>query len=120
MVHPFSTGKTTCHVGNLNKLSKASEIRQLAASHFCDYGRTLPAGATKTSQSTKKELTEALTLCRQGPIPEWKLSSFDGNALYWPEKLSWLGLRKAKNAIVEIAQSACFYKEGLKTLVIFF
>ena len=66
---------------------------------------------------------------------EWKLSSFDGNPLQWPEwfgqfksaidakvltddvKLTYLKTLipgKAKKAIAEFAYSGIFYKEGLQ------
>ena len=34
---------------------------------------------------TNQDLAEILTLSQKGPLPEWKLSSFDGNPLQWPE-----------------------------------
>ena len=86
---------------------------------------------------TNQDLAEILTLSQKGPLPEWKLSSFDGNPLQWPEwfgqfknaidakvlsndvKLTYLKTLvsgKAKKAIAEFAYSGIFFKDALKTL----
>ena len=96
-----------------------------------------PFTSSSSKPITNQDLAEILSLSQKGPLPEWKLSSFDGNPLQWPEwfgqfktaidakvlsddvKLTYLKSLvsgKAKNAIAEFAYSGVFYKDALKTL----
>ena len=96
-----------------------------------------PFTSSSSKPITNQDLAEILTLSQKGTLPEWKLSSFDGNPLQWPEwfgqfksaidakvlsddvKLTYLKTLvsgKAKNAIAEFAYSGVFYKDALKTL----
>ena len=94
------------------------------------YGPFMSSGSKPI---TNQDLAEILTLSQKGPLPEWKLSSFDGNLLQWPEwfgqfksaidakylgddvKLTYLKTLvsgKPKNAIAEFAYSGVFYKDA--------
>ena len=96
-----------------------------------------PITSSGSKPIINQDLVEILKLSQKGPLPEWKLSSFDGNPLEWPEwfgqfksaidakissddvKLTYLKTLvsgKAKNAIAEYAHSGVFYKDVLKTL----
>ena len=96
-----------------------------------------PFTSSGSKPITNQDLAEILTLSQKGPLPEWKLSSFDGNPLQWPElfgqfksaidakilsddvKLTYLKTLvsgKVENAIAEFAYSGVFYKDALKTL----
>ena len=96
-----------------------------------------PFTSSGSKPITNQDLAEILTLSQKGPLPEWKLSSFDENPLQWPEwfgqfksaidakdlsddvKLTYLKTLvsgKAKKAIAEFAYSGVFYRDALKTL----
>ncbi len=91
-----------------------------------------PSGA-----ATIQELAEVLMLNRKDPLPEWKLSQFNGDPLNWHEwfgqfrsaidsqrlsddvKLTYLKTLvtgKAKSAIAEFAYCGAMYTDALKTL----
>ena len=97
---------------------------------------TPPAPASENA-SLIKALTDALTSKRNDPLPEWKLSQYNGDPLQWHEwygqfesaidsqsltddvKLTYLKTLvtgKAKTAIAEIAYCGAMYKDALKTL----
>ena len=96
-----------------------------------------PITSSGSKPITDQGLAEILTPSQKGPLPEWKLSSFDGNPLQWPVwfgqfksaidakvisddiKLTYLKTLvsgKAKNANAEFAYSGIFYEDALKTL----
>ena len=107
------------------------------APHTSEHNQPGPFTSSGSKPITNQGLAEILTLSQKGPLPEWKLSSFDGNPLQWPKwfgqfknaidakvliddvKLTYLAILvsgKAKNAIAEFAYSGIFYKDALKTL----
>ena len=51
-----------------------------------------PFTSSGSEPIANQDLAEILTLSQKGPLPEWKLSSFDGNPLQWPE---WFGQFKS-------------------------
>ena len=53
-----------------------------------------PVTSSGSKPITNQDLAEILTLKQKGPLPEWKLSIFDGSPLQWPE---WFG--QFKNVI---------------------
>ena len=86
---------------------------------------------------TMKDLAELLTVSRKDPLPEWKLSSFDGNPLQWHEwygqfksavdqasiteevKMTYLKTLvtgRAKSTIEGFAYSGALYRDALKAL----
>ena len=86
---------------------------------------------------TMNELAKLLTVWRKDPLPEWKLSTFDGNPLQWHEwygqfksavnqaaiteevKMTYLKTLvsgKAKIAIEGFAYSGALYRDALKAL----
>ena len=96
-----------------------------------------PITSSGSKPITNQDLAAILTLSQKDPLPGWKLSSFDGNHLQWPEwfgqfksaidanvlsdevKLTYLKTLdsgKAKKAIVEFAYNGVLYKYALKTL----
>ena len=96
-----------------------------------------PITSSGSKSITNQDLADILTLRQNGPLPEWKLSSSDGNPLQWPEwcgqfksaieakvlsddvlltYLKTLISGKAKNAIAEFAYSGTFYSNALKVL----
>ena len=134
---PFSSGGTTFCVGNPNAVDAAICSKQLMAPYTSENKPSGPITSSGSKLITYQDLAEGLTLSQKGPLPEWKLSSFDGNLLQWPEwfgrfksaidakvisddvKLTYIRTLvsgKAKNAIAEFADSGIFYKDALKTL----
>ena len=96
-----------------------------------------PPAPTSENASLIKALTDALTSKRNDPLPEWKLSQYNGDPLQWHEwygqfksaidsqsltddvKLTYLKTLvtgKAKTAIAEFAYCGAMYKDALKTL----
>ena len=71
-----------------------------------------PFTSSGSKPITNQDLAEILTLSQKGPLPEWKLSSFDGNPLQWPE---WFG--QFKSAIDAKVSSDDVKLTYLKTLV---
>ena len=84
-----------------------------------------------------KQLAEAITCKKNDPMPEWKLSQYNGDPLQWHQwfgqyesaidaqsltddvKLTYLKTPvtgKAKTAIAEFAYCGLMYKDALKTL----
>ena len=84
-----------------------------------------------------KQLADAITSKKNDPLPEWKLSQYNGDPLQWHEwigqfksaidaqsltddvKLTYLKTLvtgKAKIAIAEFAYCGLMYKDALKTL----
>ena len=100
--------------------------------------QTVPSySAQPIGNLTTKELTNLLTVSRKDPLPEWKLSNFDGNPLDWNEwfgqfrsavdasplsddvKMTYLKTLvsgKAKNAIEGFAYCGAMYKDVLRAL----
>ena len=136
-VQPFSSGGTTFYVGDPKTLDAAIYSKPLMAPYTNENKQYGPFTASSSKPITNQDLVEILTLSQKGPLPERKLSSFDGNPLQWPEwfgqfksaidakvlsddvKLTYLKTLvsgKAKNAIAEFAYSGVFYKDALKTL----
>ena len=97
---------------------------------------TPPAPASENA-SLIKALTDALNSKRNDPLPEWKLSQYNGDPLQWHEwygqfkcaidsqsltddvKLTYLKTLvtgKAKTAIAEFAYCGTIYKDALRTL----
>ena len=97
---------------------------------------TPPAPASENA-SLIKALTDALTSKRNDPLPEWKLSQYNGHPLQWHEwygqfkgaidsqsltddvkltSLKTLVFGKAKTAIAEFAYCGAMYKDALRTL----
>ena len=134
---PFSSGRTTFYVGNPNAVDAAIYSKQLMAPYTSENKQSGPFTSPGSKPITNQDLAKILTLSQKGPLPEWKLSSFDGNPLQWPEwfgqfksafdakvlsddvKLTYrktLISGKTKNAIAEFAYSGIFYKDALKTL----
>ena len=96
---------------------------------------TVPAPACENA-SLIKAFTDALTSKRNDPLPEWKLSRYNGNPLQWHE---WYGqfksatdspsltddvkltclmtlvTGKAKTAIAEFAYCGAMFKDALRT-----
>ena len=136
-VQPFSSGGTTFYVGDPKFLDAAIYSKPLMAPYTNENKQYGPFTSSGSKPITNQDLAEILTLSQKGPLPEWKLSFFDGNPLQWPEwfgqfksaidakvlsddvKLTYLKTLvsgKAKNAIAEFAYSRVFYKDALKTL----
>ena len=136
-VQPFSSGGTIFYVGDPKALDAAIYSKRLMAPYTNENKQYGPFTSSGSKAITNKDLAEILTLSQKGPLPEWKLSSFDGNPLQWPEwfgqfksaidakvlsddiKLTYLKTLvsgKAKNAIAEFAYSGVFYENALKTL----
>ena len=100
--------------------------------------QTVPSySAQPIGNLTTKELANLLTVSRKDPLPEWKLSNFDGNPLDWNEwfgqfrsavdasplsddvKMTYLKTLvsgKAKNAIEGFAYCGAMYKDALRAL----
>ena len=100
--------------------------------------QTVPSySAQPIGNQTTKELANLLTVSRKDPLPEWKLSNFDGNPLDWNEwfgqfrsavdasplsddvKMTYLKTLvsgKAKNAIEGFAYCGAMYKDALRAL----
>ena len=100
--------------------------------------KTAPShSAQPIGNPTAKELANLLTVSRKDPLPEWKLSNFDGNPLDWNEgigqfrsasdawplsddvKMTYLKTLvsgKAKNAIEGFAYCGAMYKDALRAL----
>ena len=96
-----------------------------------------PSAPSLDSADLIKQLAEAITCKKNDPLPEWKLSQYNGDPLQWHE---WFGLfesaidaqsmtddvkltylktlvtGKAKTAIAEFAYCGLMYKDALKTL----
>ena len=136
-VQPSSSGGTTFYVGDLNAVDAAIYSKPLMAPYTNENKQYGPITSSGSKPITNQDLAEILTLSQKGPLPEWKLSSFDGNPLQWPEwfsqfkstidakvlsddvKLTYLKTLvsgKAKYAIAEFAYSGVFCNDALKTL----
>ena len=136
-VQPFSSGGTIFYVGDPKALDAAIYSKPLMAPYTNENKQYGPIMSSGSKPITNQDLAEILTLSQKGSLPEWKLSSFDGSPLQWPE---WFGQFKsaidakvlsdnvkltylktlvsgnAKNAIADFAYSGVFYKDILKTL----
>ena len=96
-----------------------------------------PLAPVSENASLIKAFTDALTSKRNDPLPEWKLSQYNGDPLQWHEwygqfksaidsqsltdvvKLTYLKTLvtgKAKTAIAEFAYCGAMYKDALRTL----
>ena len=96
-----------------------------------------PSAPSSDSVDLIKQLAEAITCKKNDPLPEWKLSQYNGDPLQWHEwfgqfksaidaqslsddvKLTYfktLVTGKAKTAIAEFAYCGLNYKDALKTL----
>ena len=90
-----------------------------------------------SQQVTVKDLAELLSFSKRDPLPEWKLSKYNGDSLQWNEwygqfssaidsqtlsdevKLTYLKTLvtgKEKAAIAEFAYCGSMYRDALKTL----
>ena len=111
-VQPFSCGGTTFNVGNRNAVDAATYSKSLAAPYTSENKQSGPTPSSSSKPITNQDLAEILTLCQKGPLPEWKVSSFDGYLLQWPE---WFG--QFKSAIDAKIMSDDLKLTYLKTLV---
>ena len=92
-----------------------------------------PSAPSLDSADLIKQLADAITSKKSDPLPEWKLSQYNGDPLQWHEfksaidaqsltddvKLTYLKTfvtGKAKTAIAEFAYCGVKYKDALKTL----
>ena len=96
-----------------------------------------PSAPSLDSAVLIKQLADAITCKKNDPLPEWKLSQYNGDPLQWHEwfgqfksaidaqsltddvKLTYLKTLvtgKAKTAIAEFAYCGVMYKDALKTL----
>ena len=96
-----------------------------------------PSAPSLDSADLIKQLADAITCKTNDPLPEWKLSQYNGDPLQWHEwfgqfksaidaqsltddvKLTYLKMLvtgKAKTAIAEFAYCGVMYKDALKTL----
>ena len=96
-----------------------------------------PPAPVSENASLIKAFTDALTSKRNDPLPEWKLSQYNGDPLQWHEwygqfksaidsqsltddvkltLLKTLVTGKAKAAIAEFAYCGAMYKDALRTL----
>ena len=96
-----------------------------------------PPAPPSENASLIKALTDALTSKRNDPLPEWKLSQYNGDSLQWHERygqfksaidsqsliddvkltyLKTLVTGKAKTAIVMFAYCVAMYKDKPRTL----
>ena len=96
-----------------------------------------PSAPSLDSMDLIKQLADAITCKKNGPLPEWKLSEYNGDPLQWHElfgqfksaidsqsltddvKLTYLKILvtgKAKTATAEFAYRGVMYKDALKTL----
>ena len=96
-----------------------------------------PSAPSLDSADLIKQLADAITCKKNDPLPEWKLSQYNGDPLQWHEwfgqfksaidaqsltddvKLTYLKTLvtgKAKTAIAEFAYCGVMYKDALKTL----
>ena len=106
---------------------------------LCWGGPPHPTPPARVSENARliKALTDALINKRNDPLPEWKLSQYNGDPLQWHEwygqfqsaidsqslsddvKLTYLKALvtgKAKTAIAEFAYCGAMYKDALRTL----
>ena len=95
-----------------------------------------PSSPSLDSADLIKQLADAITCKKNDPLPEWKLSQYNGDPLQWHEwfgqfksaidaqsltddvKLTYLKTLvtgKAKTAIAEFAYCGVMYKDALKT-----
>ena len=96
-----------------------------------------PSAPSLDSVDLIKQLADAITCKKNDPLPEWKLSQYNGDPLQWHEwfgqfksaidsqsltddiKLTYLKTLvtgRAKTAIAEFAHCGVMYKDALKTL----
>ena len=87
-VQPFSSGGTLFYVGDPKALDAAIYSKPLMAPLTNENKQYGPVTSSGSKLVTNQDLAEILTLSKKGPLPEWKMSSFDGNPLQWPE---WFG-----------------------------
>ena len=79
IVQPFSRGGTIFYVGIPNAADAAIYSKPLMAPSTSENKQIGPITYSGG---------EILTLSQKGLLPEWKLSSLEGNPLQWPE---WFG-----------------------------
>ena len=136
-VKPFSSGGTTFYFGDPNAVDAAIYSKPLMVPYTNENKQYGPITSSGSKPITNQDLAEILTLSQKSDLPEWKLSSLDGNPLQWPEwfgqfktaidakvssddvKVTYLKTLvsdKAKKAIDELAYSGVFYKDVLKIL----
>ena len=89
---PFSSGRTNFYVGNPNAKNGAIYSKQLMAPCTSENKPSGPITSSGSKPITYQDLAKILTMNRKGPLPEWKLSSFDGSPLQW---LEWFGQFKS-------------------------
>ena len=126
------------YVGNPHALEATTYSKPLMMSFTNECKESVPITPLGSKPITNQALAGILTLSQKGPLPEWKLSSFDENPLQWP---GWFGQFKsaidakvmkddvklaclktllsvkAKNAIAVSEYSETFYKDSSITLV---
>ena len=73
------------YVGNPNAVDAAIYSKPLMAPYTSENKQTWPITSSGSKPITNQDLDEILTLSLKSPLPEWKLSSYDGNSLQWPE-----------------------------------
>ena len=126
---PATTAENTCSYAPATSIALGVENTE---SH-----RPVEDLSSSNATLTMNDLAKLLTVSRKDPLPEWKLSSFDGNPLQWHEwygqfksavdqaaiseevKMTYLKTlvsRKAKIAIQGFAYSGALYRDALKAL----
>ena len=106
---------------------------------LCSVGppHSTPSAPSLDSADLIKQLADAITCKKNDPLPEWKLSQYNGDHLQWHEwfgqfksaidlqpltdeveltYLKTLVTGKAKTAIAEFVYCGVMYKDALKTL----
>ena len=120
-----------------NAVDAAIYSKPLMAPYTSENKQSRPFTSSGSKPITNQHLAKILTLSQKSPLPYWKMSSFDGIPLQWPEwfgqfksqidakvlsddvKLKYLKILvsgKAKKAIAKFTFSGIFYKDTLKTL----
>ena len=126
---PSTTAENTCSYAPATLIALGVENTK---SH-----RPLKDLSSSNATSTMDDLAKLLTVSRKNPLPEWKLSTFDGNPLQWHEwyeqfksavdqaaitdevKMTFLKTLvsgKAEIAIEGFAYSGALYRDALKAL----
>ena len=126
---PSTTAENTCSYAPATSIAPGVENTE---SH-----RPVEDLSSSNATLTMNDLAKLLTVSRKDPLPEWKLSTFDGNPLQWHEwygqfksavdqaaitdevKMTYLKTLvsgKAKIAIEGFAYSGALYRDALKAL----
>ena len=101
---PSTTAENTCSYAPATSIALGVENTE---SH-----RPVKDLSSSNATLTMNDLAKILTASRKDPLPEWKLSTFDGNPLQWHE---WYG--QFKSAVDQAAITDEVKMTYLKTLV---